>query len=342
MFALETTLKDCVLFRSGKGEVVSPLDAVSPDIVQEHLKNIPNDVKVNNLWYDLEEDKVFSEHQYTIPRNAGKEQNFFLPSGDGATNFLHDEYVSKIKQERVFSRQETLIHGNCDCIVSLPEKYSKFKNKKIMIVSGGPSSKEVNWDKINYDYLWTVNEFYKNEELSRKQIDLLYLSSIVDFENQHLVESIENTEALLTFPLVTNYIQDNVELSRIENLTSRFEENSSYNYTRYSSTLGVGYKLIVLAIFSGASEIYTVGNDGFVSKNMKHAFDGNKQSPNWYLQHGDRFQDRQFVIFWDYIKTLQDSFGFKIYNLGEGKDYNISSSITKTHFPLTQDIHEAL
>jgi hypothetical protein len=211
-----------------------------------------------------------------------------------------------------------------------------------MIVSGGPSSKEVNWDKINYDYLWTVNEFYKNEELSRKQIDLLYLSSIVDFENQQLAESIKNTEALLTFPLVTNYIQDNVDLSTIRSLTNRFKENSSYNYTRYSSTLGVGYKLIVLAIFSGASEIYTVGNDGFVSKNMEHAFDGRKQSPGWYLQYGDRFQDRQFVIFWDYIKTLQDSFSFKIYNLGEGKDYNISSSITKTHFPLTQDINEAL
>jgi len=341
MFKLGTTLKDCVLFRNKKGEVAS-LDEFDSDKIQAHLNSIPNDVKINNLWYDLEEDRAFSEHQYTMPRNAGKEQNFFLPPTDGASIFLHSNYISKIKEERVFSKQETLVHNNYDCVISLPEKYSKFKNKKIMIVSGGPSSKEVSWDKIDYDYLWTVNEFYKNEDLSRKQIDLLYLSSIVDFESQQLVESIENTEALLTFPLVTNYIHDKIELRRIENLTSRFEENSSYNYTRYSSTLGVGYKLIVLAIFSGASEIYTVGNDGFVSENMEHAFDGNKQSPGWYLQYGDRFQDRQFVIFWEYIKTLQESFNFKIYNLGEGKDYNISSSITKTHFPLTQDIYEAL
>jgi len=329
------------LFRNKKGEVAS-LDEFDSDKIQAHLNSIPNDVKINNLWYDLEEDRAFSEHQYTMPRNAGKEQNFFLPPTDGASIFLHSNYISKIKEERVFSKQETLVHNNYDCVISLPEKYSKFKNKKIMIVSGGPSSKEVSWDKIDYDYLWTVNEFYKNEDLSRKQIDLLYLSSIVDFESQQLVESIENTEALLTFPLVTNYIHDKIELRRIENLTSRFEENSSYNYTRYSSTLGVGYKLIVLAIFSGASEIYTVGNDGFVSENMEHAFDGNKQSPGSYLQYGDRFQDRQFVIFWEYIKTLQESFNFKIYNLGEGKDYNISSSITKTHFPLTQDIYEAL
>jgi hypothetical protein len=345
MFELGTTLKNCVLFYNGKGlstHDAIPVDGLTPDKVQAHLGNIPHGVEVNNLWYDPENDKVFSEHQYTLPRNAGKEQNFFLPSTDGASIFLHSDYITKIKEERVFSKQETLVHDNYDCVISLPEKYSKFKNKKIMIVSGGPSSKEVNWDKIDYDYLWTVNEFYKNEDLSRKQIDLLYLSSIVDFENQQLVESIENTEALLTFPLVTNYIQDNVDLSTIRSLTNRFKENSSYNYTRYSSTLGVGYKLIVLAIFSGASEIYTVGNDGFVSKNMEHAFDGRKQSPGWYLQYGDRFQDRQFVIFWDYIKKLQDSFGFKIYNLGEGKDYNISSSITKTHFPLTQDIYEAL
>jgi hypothetical protein len=340
MFELGTTLKNCILFYNGKEAI--PVDGLTPDKVQAHLSNIPHGVEVNSLWYSPNNDKVFSEHQYTLPRNAGKEQNFFLPPTDGASIFLHSDYITKIKEERVFSKQETLVHNNYDCVISLPEKYSKFKNKKVMIVSGGPSSKEVNWDKIDYDYLWTVNEFYKNEDLSRKQIDLLYLSSIVDFESQQLVESIENTEALLTFPLVTNYIHDKIELSRIENLTSRFEENSSYNYTRYSSTLGVGYKLIVLAIFSGASEIYTVGNDGFVSENMEHAFDGNKQSPDWYLQYGNRFQDRQFVIFWEYIKTLQESFNFKIYNLGEGKDYNISSSITKTHFPLTQDIYEAL
>jgi len=350
MFDLGTVLKDCVLFRTGQGGpycTPRPTASFRPyglteDKIKAYLNIIPADVELGNLWYDLKENKVFSEHQYTMPRNAGKEQNFFLPLGDEATKFLHNEYISKIKQEKIFSDQETMTHGNCDCIVTLPEKYSKFKNKKIMIASGGPSSKEVNWDKINYDYLWTVNEFYKNEQFLKKQVDLVYLSSIVDFKNHQLVESINNTEALLTFPLVTNYIHDKIDLSTVRSLTTRFKENSSYNYIRYSSALGVGYKLIILAIFAGASEIYVVGNDGFVSKNMDHAFDGRKQSPGWYLQYGDRFQDRQFVIFWDYIKTLQESFNFKIYNLGEGKDYNISSSITKTHFPLTQDIYETL
>ena len=277
-----------------------------------------------------------------MPRNAGKEQNFFLPAGDEYTSFLHTEYIYGIRKLDPFSEQAFTSEGDCDCLISQPEKHSKFKGKKIMIASGGPSTKDTNWDKINYDYLWTVNEFYKNDDLSRKQIDLLYLSSIVDFENLQLIESLENTEALLTFPLVTNYIQDKFDLNKIKPLTDRFRDNSSYNYTRYSSTLGVGYKLIVLAIFCGASEIYTVGNDGFVSKNMEHAFDGNKQSPNWYLEYGDRFQDRQFVIFWDYIKILQDSFKFEIYNIGEGKDYNISSSITESLFPLTQNIKKIL
>lgn len=338
MFNTGTTLKDCVLFYTKQDGLIS-VDGLTEDKIKTYLISMN---EVDSLWYDLKEHKVFSEYQYTTPRNAGKEQNFFLPSGDEATKFLHDKYISKIKQEMVFSKQDTLTHGNCDCIISLPEKYYKFKNKKIMIVSGGPSSNEVNWDKINYDYLWTVNEFYKNEQLLNKQIDLLYMSSIVDFKNQKLSESISNTGALLSFPLATNYIHDKVNLSVIRSLTNKFKENSSYNYTRYSSTLGVGYKLIALAIFAGASEIYTVGNDGFVSKDMNHAFDGRKRSPGWYLQYGDRFQDRQFVIFWHYIKKLQDFFNFKIYNLGEGKDYNMSSSITNTHFPLTQNIKDTL
>ena len=335
MLELGTIIKDCVLFFDGKESISFP--ELSTENVDNYLGNIPQDIKIDNLWYDLKDKKVFSEYQFTVPKNAGKEQNFFLPPGDKYTDFLYEKYISEIRKNSVFSGQEELVNGNCECIISQPEKYFKFKNRKIMIVAGGPSSKDIQWDNINYDYLWTVNEYYKNEELRNKKIDLLYLSSIVEFENENLIQSVENSNALLTFPLVTNYLYDNVKLSKINNLINKFEEQSTYNYTRYSSTLGVGYKLIVLAIYAGASEIYTVGNDGFISKNMKHAFDGTKQSPNWYIQYGNRFQDRQFVIFWSYIKKLQKYFDFQIYNLGEGKEYNISSSITEQYFPPNQE-----
>lgn len=353
MFELGEELKNCVLCYK-EGEVLS-----HPDIEEEKIRLyikevVPADVHPRKIWYDLEEKKYFSEYQFTVPRNAGKEQNFFLPEGERYTELLHKEYISKIKRCYPFSKDENnniLQYGNCDMMLSKPEQYKKFKGKKIMIAVGGPSGSDVNWGNLDYDYLWMVNEFHKNKNFADRQVDLLLFSSITDFRNETLIERIEKNNCLLTFPMVTNFIQENFNFNSLRHFTERFKDTVSFNYTRQSSALGIGHKLIILAIYLGASEIYSAGNDGqnamnpnpkYFNKDLKHAFNGTKKAPNWYLTNGHRMQDRLFVIFWDHIKDLQERYDFKIYNLGEGKDYNVPSSITETHFPLTQDMHKAL
>jgi hypothetical protein len=352
MFKLGQKLKNCVLcYVDGEFDYSS---GASEEKLKSYMQFvIPADVHPKRIWYDLEEDKCFSEYQYVIPRNADKEQNFFLPEGRRYTDHLLNVYISKIKSSYPFSQEHTnvLQYGNCDMMLSRHEQYEKFKGKKIMIAAGGPSCSDVSWQNIDYDYLWTVNEFYKNKNFAEKQIDLLLFSSITDFKNEQLIDTIKKNECLITFPMVTNFVHENFDFNSIRSFTEQFKETISFNYTRYSSNLGIGHKLIILAIYLGASEIYSVGNDGqnslnpnpkYLNKDLAHAFDGKKEAPNWYLKYGHRMQDRHFVIFWDHIKNLQEDFDFKIYNLGEGKDYNISSSITESHFPLTQEIHEAL
>ena len=151
--------------------------------------------------------------------------------------------------------------------------------------------------------------------------------------------------------MVTNFVQECFDFDTIRHFTEQFKDTISFNYTRSSSNLGIGHKLIILAIYLGASEIYSVGNDGqnamnpnpkYLNKDLTHAFDGKKKAPNWYLNNGHRMQDRHFVIFWDHIKKLQEVSDFKIYNLGEGKDYNVPSEITEEHFPLTQEMKDLL
>ena len=350
MFKLGEKLKNCELCYD-KGEISS---GVNKEKVSDHIQRVvPVDINPERIWYDIEEDKCFSEYQYTLPRNADKEQNFFVPQGGRYTDFLINHYISKIKSSYPFSQEHNNIlkHGNCNMMLSRPEQYEKFKGKKIMIAAGGPSCSDVSWQNIDYDYLWTVNEFYKNKNFAEKQIDLLLFSSITDFKNEQLIETIKKNECLITFPMVTNFVHENFDFNSIRSFTEQFKDTISFNYTRYSSNLGIGHKLIILAIYLGASEIYSVGNDGqnsmnpnpkYFNKDLAHAFDGKKGAPNWYLKYGHRMQDRHFVIFWDHIKTLQESFDFKIYNLGEGKDYNVPSSITESHFPLTQEIYEAI
>ena len=57
---------------------------------------------------------------------------------------------------------------------------------------------------------------------------------------------------------------------------------------------------------------------------------------------GDDFQERQFIIFWDYIMELKDRFSFEINNLGEGTEYNVLSRLFSEYFPLPKNVKEAL
>ena len=352
MFELGQKLKNCVLcYENGKFDDSS---GASKEKLQQYLESvIPVNVYPERIWYDLEDDICFSEYQYVVPRNRGKEQNFFMPQGSRYTDFLYNEYIQKIKQLHPFSEEgiNVLQYGNCDMMLSRPEQYAHFKDKKIMIAVGGPSGSDVKWDNIDYDHLWTVNEFYKNKNFAEKQVDLILFSSITDFKNEQLVETIKKNESLLTFPMVTNFVHECFDFNTIRHFTEQFKDSISFNYTRCSSNLGIGHKLIILAIYLGASEIYTVGNDGqnamnpnpkYLNKDLTHAFDGKKKAPNWYLKHGHRMQDRHFVIFWEHIKRLQQEYGFKIYNLGEGKDYNVPSDITAEYFPLTEEMRKVL
>ena len=40
-------------------------------------------------------------------------------------------------------------------------QFDKFKNSKILVVGGGPSSNEIDWDADDYDYIFSCNHFYK-------------------------------------------------------------------------------------------------------------------------------------------------------------------------------------
>ena len=75
---------------------------------------------------------------------------------------------------------------------------------------------------------------------------------------------------------------------------------------------------------------------------MNHSFEGKKNT----LPYGTNIDNAmdifsyQYGLFWDYIRKL--NFYSKIYNLGEGFDYNISSDYSKIYFPLTDEIKEKI
>ena len=49
----------------------------------------------------------------------------------------------------------------------------KFEGSKILVVGGGPSAKEVDWDPKRYDYVFSCNHFYHNEKLNKHNVAFL-------------------------------------------------------------------------------------------------------------------------------------------------------------------------
>ena len=102
--------------------------------------------------------------------------------------------------------------------------------------------------------------------------------------------------------------------------------------TRYRSRLGVGARLIILAILMGVKNIYISGMDGYdVNSKLTHAFEEGKAIPRWITNFnktgsskvknsGTTLQRQQFVVFWDYIlSNLSKKYDFQIHDLSKGQ-----------------------
>ena len=68
------------------------------------------------------------------------------------------------------------------------EELKKYKDSKILIVGGGPSTNEVNWQNLDYDYIWSLNHFYLNEKLNDKKVDLACIGGAVDLQNEIFID----------------------------------------------------------------------------------------------------------------------------------------------------------
>ena len=57
----------------------------------------------------------------------------------------------------------------------LPSKFdvSRFEGKKILVMGSGPTTLDINWEVLDYDYIFTCNLFYKCDKLSDKTVQFV-------------------------------------------------------------------------------------------------------------------------------------------------------------------------
>jgi len=281
------------------------------------------------VWFDFKDEVCFGAEQ-TFYDNPS-EFSFFA----NEDNFLND------KENPYWSRTHTLkklggllgheTEESSELIIP-KEIFNIYNGKHILIVGAGPSTDELNWDAqvVDYNYLWTCNNFFLNDKLQTKTVDLAVLGPDVDLTNLNLIEKLNKDDTLSIFEGGASPFR-NIDI--LDEFRNNFEQNKvSYYHMRYFSKIGVAARMIVFASLLGAKKVSFVGIDGHPLAN-KHSFEGeNKQHHGAPLvANSVNIFRRQYVLLWDYIlNKLAMEVEFE--NLGESHDANLSKDISKGGF----------
>jgi hypothetical protein len=220
----------------------------------------------------------------------------------------------------------------------------KFSNNKILVIGSGPSLNLVNWKTIEFDSIVTTTFFYLNDEIRNlKNISHITLSEIVDFEDNRLLEFLENNpdctialEPKIGRPFYSSDVFKKFELENRDRLI--------YYNTEIDDKEGAAGRLCFFVMSFNPSEIYYVGIDGR-SKNIEN---DPLNSFRTNIRDGDNGRHGYDTIYQSHMqmaKSLHEYSKYnncKLFNLGEGFDFNCSTDYSKKHFPLSSEIKNIL
>ncbi len=227
-----------------------------------------------------------------------------------------------------------------------------YKGKSILIVGGGTSTLDRNWDKLDYDSLWTCNDFYKNEKVRSKKIDVYQLGYETDLTSRVLMDKLREDKPFIyyepehyrhekekssDFIAFQQYIKTPIFAMTIDLGEVKFNP---------AQKSGATFRMIILAMqATKARKVNFVGFDGFNKQfSNAHAFSGRIG-----LKDTDTRRDWNdtvhsyvniFVDAYTVLASLEDN--NRLRNLGEGLEYNLGTDISKKYFPLAKDIYETI
>ena len=283
----------------------------------------------NFTWLDIENEIHFSLANSWL--NSPSRECFFISDKESFLynnkwnlNYVLDYYGS------IFG---TSIKSNSEIAYLNLTQLQDFKNSKILIVGGGPTTLSVDWDPNEYDFIFSCNHFYLNEKLKDINIDLATFTTETDFSlnNTQFHDYMKKSSTIICFE---DRMQPE-EREYFELINDLYPTRSMYAHTRYRGKIGAVPRLLCMAILFGAAEVHVVGFDGMkkeekLGDTLIHAFE--KDKPRQGTADYDLYR-RHFVGLWDY---LLNDIGKKVkfQNLGEGHPSNMTTDISKQMFPL--------
>ena len=195
------------------------------------------------------------------------------------------------------------------------EEFKNYKGKTLMLVGGGPSANN-DWDKYEYDCLWSINHFFRNEKLKNKKVDLAMIMGEPDIQSDEFVKYRDINNTLIGFE-----IHDRWPAHKFDNYERYF-----CMHTRFYGRLGAGARMKIFAAHLGFDKVLFTGFDGPEAIfDGDHAFEPGKTTlpgvfQNLKLINVSYFWKEQYDYLWDYINTLYPNTNFK--NIGGGEKYH--------------------
>ena len=223
----------------------------------------------------------------------------------------------------------------------------KFTGKKVLLIGAGPSTNEVKWDNLEYDCVVTTTHFYLNDRVRNlPNIKHITLSEIIDFNHPNFIEFLDkNPNCTLALEPKPGRPFYNTDLWKT--FESKYRDRLIYYNTEIDKFEGAAGRLGFFVMVFNPSELYYVGVDGF-QKDLKNqplnSFRKEfKLDADGYLEAGrlKEFEDSHMNFastLYEYSKLNKT----KLYNLGEGFDYNCSTPYSKIHFPLNDKIKKLI
>lgn len=282
----------------------------------------------NTIWYDTKSDLCF-----------GADQDFFANPADFSffhqkKNFLTREPWGKYHLQQVLGQYLGVnAIANEEVMFQDHDEFRKYEGSTILLLGAGPTTKEIDWKNmdLDYDYIWTCNNFYKGDFLNDVQVDLVALGPDVDLKDPDLLAKLKNDETMCVFEGGVSPFRNGEELKDFRN---NFPLKTSYFHLRYFSKIGTMPRLLCFASLLRAKKIYFTGIDGYPGKlgsAHEHAFEGKEKNHDGRVFSFDLHR-RQYVLLWEYLLGLPNHPEYQ--NLGEGHPSNLTTDISTKEFPL--------
>ena len=160
--------------------------------------------------------------------------------------FQHHRAISSFPEwatkdcNNMFPKFSDNLYADQEIVYQKKEHFSNYKGKVLMLVGGGPSSSE-GWQDVEYDYLWSMNHFYKNPIFLKHPVDLAMIMGEPNINDEKFLKILKESNTFIGFE-----IHD-----RWQNYNFYDYSNFFCMHTRFYGKVGIGARMKIFAAHLG-------------------------------------------------------------------------------------------